>query len=410
MSDSDGTRVRVAQVITRFIAGSGGITLRGALALDPDRYSVTILAAEGGALFDEAEAAGLQVVRLRHMSPVLRPLEDLRGIRELSEHLGRGAYDIVHTHCSKAGGIGRIAARRVGVPAIVHSIHLFPFHRYQSAARRRAYLAIERHLAKFTDHFVTDGTEVAAEAIRLKIARPDRIRAIASPVETDIPPVSAARREEARRRMAIADDVKVVGTVARLDPQKAPQDMVAAVEAMARPGVVWVWVGDGELRPRVERLISKKGLAGRILLMGDRSDVSALLPGFDVFAIPSLYEGLPCAVVEAMTCGIPVAATAVNSVPEVVIPGKTGLLVRPTDPASMARAVGYLLDHPEEGERMALAARALLGDRFRGEALGRDLDEIYGLVLTGDASATAAASRAEEEPLEQPQRLASVEA
>lgn len=379
-----GSPRRLAHVITKFVAGAGGITLRGALALDRSLYSVTILAPEGGSMLVEAERAGFDVVRLNHMSAGLSPREDWRGVGELIGHLRRGNYDIVHTHSAKAGAIGRIAAHRVGVPAIIHSIHGFPFHEFQSAARRRSYLAFERRLAKFTDYFVTDGTYVAAEAVRLKIAVPERIRAIASPVDSDIPRASERTRAEARRLLGVSEDVKVVGTVARLDSQKAPQDLVAALSILARPDVVSVWVGDGELRPRIERLIARKGLSGRVLLLGDRLDVPALLPGLDIFAMPSLYEGLPCAVVEAMVCGIPVVATAVNSVPEVVIPGKTGLLARPSDPGSFARALAFLLDHPDEGARMARAARIHIGDRFSSEALGRDLTEIYQLALTGN--------------------------
>jgi glycosyltransferase involved in cell wall biosynthesis len=374
-------RLRVAQVVTKFVAGAGGITLRGALALDPDRYAVTILAADGGPLFAQAEQAGIDTIRLRHMSPTISPAEDVRGVRELVGHLGAGKFDLIHTHSAKAGAIGRIAARRVGTPAIVHSFHGFPFHDFQSPGRRAAYIAVERRLGRFTDQFVTDGGAVAAEAVRLRIAPSERIRAIDSPVETNVPTVSPATRAHARRLLGIAPDVPVIGSVGRLDEQKAPEDMVAAIAALGRPDVKVVWVGDGQLRARVERRITRHGLAARFVLLGERQDVPALLPGFDVFAMSSLYEGLPCAVVEAMTCGVPVVATAVNSVPEVVVAGKTGLLVPTRDPASLARALAYLLDHHEEAAQMAAEARRRLGDRFHAETLGRDLTAVYELAL-----------------------------
>ena len=383
-------RVRVAQVVTKFVAGAGGITLRGALGLDPDRYAVTILAAEGGPLFVQAELAGIETIRLRHMSPTINPGEDFRGVRELVGHLGPGRFDLVHTHSAKAGATGRIAARRVGVPAIVHSFHGFPFHDFQSPARRAAYIAIERRLARFTDQFVTDGGAIAAEAVRLGIAPAERIRAIDSPVETTVPTVSTETRAQARRLLGIPPDVPVIGSVGRLDCQKAPEDMVAAIAALGRPDVRMVWVGDGDLRARVERRIARAGLTDRFLLLGERQDVPALLPGFDVFAMSSLYEGLPCAVVEAMTCGVPVVATAVNSVPEVVVPGKTGLLVPTKNPAALARALGYLLDHTDEAAAMASEARLRLGDRFRAESIGRDLTAVYELALRRPAARASA--------------------
>ena len=169
--------------------------------------------------------------------------------------------------------------------------------------------------------------------------------------------------------------------------------MVEAIAALGRPDVHMVWIGDGGLRGRTERLIKRRGLSGRFLLLGERADVPELLPALDVFAMSSLYEGLPCAVVEAMMVGIPVVATAVNSVPEIVISGRTGLLARPGDPASLSCALAYLLDNPGEGRRMAQAARAHIGDGFRPEVLARDLMESYAVALRAGAARRAGGQR-----------------
>ena len=348
---------RVAQVITRFIAGAGGVALRGAMALDPDKYSVTILSAPGGPLLSEAEKAGFDVVRLRHMRPEINLREDAKALRELMGELRSGQFDVVHTHSAKAGALGRVAAHRVGVPAIVHTFHGFPFHNFQSWPLRATYVEIEKRLGRITDQFLAVGGAVAAQAISLKIAPAERIRAIASAIEVDIPQATESSRIVARLRLGLPVDAHVVGTVGRLAPQKAPLDMVAAMQAMGRDDVYCVWVGDGPLMGATRKLIERRGLAKRFLLLGERQDVGALLPAFDVFALSSLYEGLPCSIVEAMTCGVPVVATAVNAVPEVVVPGRTGLLVPPGAPKLMGKALAYMLDHPDEGARMARAAR-----------------------------------------------------
>jgi glycosyltransferase involved in cell wall biosynthesis len=383
-----GRPLRVAHVVTQLVAGAGGITMRGAQGLDPERYATTILAAAGGSLIEKAEDSGIAVVPLHHMSGGrgIYPREDLQGFRELCSHLAAGDFDLVHTHSAKAGGIGRLAARRVGVPAVVHSFHGFPFHPFQPLLARRTLIAIERRLAGITDYFLTDGTAVAADAVRLKIAPPDRIRAIASPIDNGITPATPTACRRARAALGIPAGARVVGTAARLDHQKSPLDMVEAIAALEQPDVYMVWIGDGHLRSRTERLIERRGLAGRFLLLGERADVPELLPAFDVFAMSSLYEGLPCALVEAMACGIPVVATAVNSVPEIVISGRTGLLARPRDPASLSRALAYLLEHPDDGARMAAAARAHIGDGFRPEVLGRDLMQSYAIALRATAA------------------------
>ena len=387
-------RLRVAHVNANFFAGSGGITLREALALDQELYSTTILAPEDGSLFDRAEAAGLDVIRLRRMGGGrhVYPWADVEAVRELSEHLRAGEFDLVHTHAGRAGALGRVAARRVGVRTIVHTLHGFPFHEFQSPVTRGVLRAVERRLGRITDYFLTDGTFVASEAVRLKIAPPDRIRALISPID-GIPPVSLSARRHARQLLGIPDGAKVVGTAARLSVQKSPLDMVTAIAALQRPDVYMVWVGDGELRAKTERLIKRRGMTDRFLLLGDREDVPSLLPAFDVFASSSLWEGLPCSVVEAMTCGIPVVATAVNSVPEIVVAGKTGIVTRPGDPASLSRALAYMLDNPDEAARMAEAARVHIGDQFRSDVLGRELTEVYEIALdlaSGDVAPVGA--------------------
>jgi glycosyltransferase involved in cell wall biosynthesis len=371
-----GRKLRIAHVTANFADGSGGITLRQALALD-ERYSSTILAPEHGSLFDRAEAEGLEVIRLREMGRGRRvyPWADVRALRELGEHLRAGEFDLVHTHAGRAGALGRVAAHRLGGCAIVHTLHGFPFNEFQSPVVRRTLQSVERRLGRITDYFITDGTFVASEAIRLKVAQPERVRAVISPIDA-VPLISESTRHNARLLLGIPDGARVVGTAARLVVQKSPLDMVKAIAAL-QPDVYMVWLGDGDLRAKTERLIAKEGIGERFLLLGDRNDVSTLLPAFDVFAMSSLWEGLPCSVVEAMTCGIPVVATAVNSVPEIVISGKTGLLARPGDPASLSQALAYMLEHPVEAARMAATARTQIGEQFRTDLMGRELMEVY---------------------------------
>jgi glycosyltransferase involved in cell wall biosynthesis len=183
-------------------------------------------------------------------------------------------------------------------------------------------------------------------------------------------------RGRARAVLGLPADATVIGTVGRLTYQKAPEDFLAALQALDRPGVTGVWVGDGELAGQIAAQI-RETPSIRVLLAGQRVNIPELLPAFDVFVLCSRYEGLPTAVVEAMLCGIPVVATAVNSVGDVVLPGETGLLVPPGRPALMADAIGFLLDSPEAAARMAAAAQARLGKRFGEPALRQALTAAY---------------------------------
>jgi glycosyltransferase involved in cell wall biosynthesis len=369
-------KIRVAQIVTRFMAGAGGVALRGALALDPDRYEVVFVIGSGDRLIQDAELAGFEVVTVAHLRSELSLVNDRRALRELRGIVGAGRFDVVHTHSSKAGALGRLAARDAGVGRIVHTFHGFPFHEFQSRPRRFAYVRIEKYLGRWTDAFLAVGPAIAAEAIRRRIASPERVRTIGVAVSAGSAP-TAADRAEARRLLGVPLGMHVVGTVGRLDYQKAPDDFVNALAGLGRDDVFGVWIGDGPLRAATERLAARRGLAGRMSFVGQRSDVAQLLPGLDVFAMASRYEGMPCSIVEAMAAARPVVATAVNAVPNIVVAGETGLLVPPARPELLGRAVRYLIDNPAVAARLGASARASLGEELTPAALGAVLDDTY---------------------------------
>ena len=370
-------KLSVVVVVTRFMAGAGGVALRGACALDPQRYTVSFVTG-GGRLVDEARAHGFDVAVLPDIVPQLSLKHDLRAVRQVTRLLLERQPDVVHTHSAKAGGIGRIAARRAGVPLVVHTYHGFPFHEFQHPWTRFAYVLAERKLCRRTDAVLAVGSATAVEAVRRRIARPDQLRTTPVTVDDGFAVADGESRGRARALLGLAETAQVVGTVGRLDYQKAPEDFVRALGLLRHRDVVGVWVGDGPLRRRVERQLRRSGLADRVLLLGDRTDVPHLLPAFDVFAMSSRYEGLPCALVEAMLAGIPVVATAVNAVPDVVRPGETGLLVPPQHPELLARAVDAVLDHPDAARHRAATGLTVVDGRFGAAHLGRLLEEVYG--------------------------------
>ncbi len=376
--------VKVAVVITRLEGGAGVLALRGALALDPARFTVTIITGSGGPQIAQARAAGIEVVLEPSLRTAIGPAADLTALRRLTALLRARRFDVVHTHTAKAGTVGRLAARRAGAPRIVHTYHGFPFHEFQSPARRGAYVAVERRLGRITDLALAVGGGVAVEAVRRGLIPPDRIRTIGVAVEQHLPlATDPVARRRARRALGLAPEATVVGAVGRLAYQKAPEDFLAALRALRRPGVVGVWVGGGELAGRLARLAAAQPEAP-VILTGERDDVPALVPAFDVFMLPSRYEGLPTAVVEAMLCGVPVVATAVNAVGDLVVPGETGLLVPPQRPDLLAGAVRALLDSPADAARMAAVARARLGTRYSLPALRDALVAAYAAPAAND--------------------------
>jgi glycosyltransferase involved in cell wall biosynthesis len=235
---------------------------------------------------------------------------------------------------------------------------------------------------------------VAGEAVQTRLARPGAVEVVPSAVELDQIP---ARPDPAvRAELGIPDGAPIVGTVGRVDLQKAPLDFVrmAALVTRTHPQARFVMVGGGPLEAAVRAEAARLGVD--LILTGYRPDAPRLAASFDVFVIASLYEGLGRALTEALAAARPVVATAVNGVPDLVVPGTTGLLAPPADPAALAAGVAWLLDHPEAGRRMGERGRAQVLDLFAPARMCRLLDRTYcrllGLPAPPESAAVEAAA------------------
>src|SRR4051794_12785492 len=322
-------KIKVLHVITKFWAGAGGNTLLTAIGTDRDRYEVWVAGCEGGPLWDRAEAEGVRTVRLRGFKETIAPLEDLRVLAQLVRLMRRERFSIVHAHSAKGGFLGRLAAWLCGVPVILYTFHGFSYHDFMSPARRWVYLHLERIAGYVTDSFFAVAPRVAREAVEMRLAAPGRITVAPSAVELDSIPEGCDERF--RHELSLPSETRIVGTVGRLDLQKAPLDFVrmAAIVAAHRSDVCFVMVGDGALMDEAEREARERGI--EVVFTGHRTDAPTIAASFDVFVISSLYEGLGRGLTEALASGRPVVATAVNGVPDIVEPGATGLLAPPAD-------------------------------------------------------------------------------
>jgi glycosyltransferase involved in cell wall biosynthesis len=332
---------------------------------------------EGGPLTDEAAALGMDVVLEQSLVPTLSPRSDPVALRRLTGLCRERSFDVVHTHSAKAGALGRMAAHRAGVPLIAHTYHGFPFHNFQNPVERAAYVVAERKLAAVTDVVFAVGAGVAVEALRRRLARPEALITVAPAVESRVVLRSDATRDRARARLGIDAPGPLVGTVGRVDYQKAPEHFVEAIRRLRHADASAVWIGGGPLLETVRSSVARAGMADRVRFVGERHDVADLLPALDVFAMSSRYEGLPCAVVEAMRCGLPVVATAVNSVPDLVVPGVSGLLVQPGRPPALADAIDSMLDDPVGACEMAARGQQLAGADFDAARLSAVLERAY---------------------------------
>jgi glycosyltransferase involved in cell wall biosynthesis len=358
------TRIRVLHVITRLIVGGAQEnTMLTAALLDPDRYAVDVVSGpqtgSEGSLISEVRARGIRLTVLPTLVREVNPLKDALALGALVRLIRHGGYDIVHTHSSKAGILGRWAARLAGVPTIVHTVHGWGHHDRQHPLVRRLYILLEQGTQRITDRLIVVSPRNIQKGLADGIATPEKYVTIRSGIELARFQRPARPREAVRAELGIPLGAAVVGTVTRLSPQKAPLDFVAAAAQVAahRQDVHFVIVGDGPLRADVEARVVASGLAERVHLTGLRRDVADLMHSFDVFALTSLWEGLPRVLPQAMAAGLPIVATGVDGNAEAVRDGVNGLLTPPGDPHAMATALLQLLEGPALSERMGQAGQ-----------------------------------------------------
>jgi glycosyltransferase involved in cell wall biosynthesis len=371
----DPKRIKVLHVITKFTTGAGGNTLLSAIGMDHAKYEVWIATAKAYELWERAERGGVRMFALNKFKETIAPLADLLVLWQLIRLIRRERFTIVHTHTAKGGFLGRIAARLCRTPVIVHTFHAFSFHEHMSRLRRFAYLKLERMARSKTHKYIAVAPQVAREAVEWRLAEPGRVTVVPSAVDLD--DVPTGEDPAGRRVIGVPHDVPLIGTVGRICFQKAPLDFVRMADIVRRsvPEARFVMIGDGPMSDDVRVEADRLGV--EIIMPGFRDDALKIAASFDVFVMPSLYEGLGRSLTEALACGRPVVASAVNGVPDLIIPGSTGLLTSPRDPEGVARCVEWLLYHPEEAEAMGRRGRTAVRALFHPTVMCRAIDDIY---------------------------------
>lgn len=330
-----------------------------------------------GDLLEEARARGIEPIVIPHLVREVSPRRDALALVELTRLLRRLRPSVVHTHTSKAGALGRIAARLAGVRVVVHTPHGHVFHGYFGRFGSALVVACERALAPLADALVELTDRSRREHLLKGIGRPERFFVIPSGVDSkrfdpQIYPVA-----EARKRLGLTAGAFVLGCFARLVPVKGVGVLLEAVRG--EEGAVLLVAGDGPLRGELEEKARRLGVDARFL--GLRRDVPWLMAACDVVVVPSLNEGMGRAAVEAALMGLPVVASRVSGLAEVVEHERTGLLVAPGDARALAEAIGRLRGDADLRARLGAAARERALGRYTVEAAVGALRRLYERLL-----------------------------
>ena len=383
---SDKEPIRVLHIITRLIVGGAQentlLTVEGLDRL-PEYETTLVTGVDNGPEGDLLERARrtTRLVIVPELGRSISPLADVKAFWKLYRLICKGRYHIVHTHSSKAGVLGRLAARLAGTPLVVHTLHSLVFHDYQPWLVNRLWWVVKRLCAPMTDHFISVSNIISQKAIAAGIDRAEKFSTVYSGMELDwflkaqVDPVAV------RREFGIPEDALVVGKIARLFPLKGHDQLMDAAPKIVRrhPRVRFLLVGDGVLYEHLRRRARDAGILDNFIFAGliPRERIPEMISAMDTLVHTSLREGLARVLPQALAMGKPCVSFDIDGAPEVVIPGETGYLVRPGDTDGLADAVSRLLDDPQARVRMGEAGRRQVDPAFRAETMVREIASVY---------------------------------
>jgi glycosyltransferase involved in cell wall biosynthesis len=369
----------ILHIITRLdVGGSTENTLLSVTRMPREAFASSLVAGRTvdppAGMAEELCRAQVPWVQLTRLRRPVHPLLDCLALRDLTRAIRSIQPDLVHTHSSKAGFLGRLAARRAGVPHTVHTPHGHVFHGYFARAATRLFIALERIAAPWTDRIITLSRAEAQDHLRHGIGRPEQYVTIPSGV--DLTAVRAARPTP------LISGRPVVAAVARLVPVKGFQYLIdAAPEVLRRcPRARFLIVGDGELRQGLERRVRAAAMADRITFAGFREDVASVMAATDLVVLPSINEGMGRVLVMAMALGKPIVATHVGGVAELLGEGEAGVLVPARDAGALAQAISTLLLDGARAQSLGAAGRRR-APCYSAEAMLEALARLYRDVL-----------------------------
>jgi len=320
-------------------------------------------------------AAGIPVGTV-HLPRGFDPFRLVWSLFEIAAYLRRVRADLVHTHCSVPGVIGRLAARLAGVPVVVHTVHGFHFHDGGHGLSERLAVAVELAVGRLTDVLLSQNRADLEQAARLGIVPRDRLLHVGNGIAVDRFPSGLEPREPGRP--------VVITCVARMEPVKNHGMLLEAAHRLSERGVAFeLWlVGGGGGRAALEAQAERLGLTDRVRFLGYRDDIPRLLSRSDIGVLTSLKEGIPRAALESMVVGLPMVATRVNGTREVVRDGETGVLVEVGDVTGLADALERLAADPDLRARFGARGREVVLTEFDEALVIRRLERVYRDSLT----------------------------
>ncbi len=381
---------RVAHIITQLeLGGAQQNTLYTVSHLDRECYEPLLLCGPRGILDQEARKGDWTTIFVRWLVRPLRPWKDLLALVWLYQLLRLHKPHIVHTHSSKAGILGRIAAYFAGVPVIVHTFHGFGFNDRQKPWTRRLYVSLEKSCAHLSTHLIFVSEENRKEAARRGIGK----NVPKSLIRSGIGMNPADERSYSGQEQRIGNKVRQalkkippdawrVAYIGNFKPQKNPMDLarVASEVLKRKPEVHFFLVGEGELLRAVKAWCEEQGIDSHVHFLGwcqRQRDIREILAASNCFLLTSLWEGLPRALVEAFAAKLPAVAYGVDGVKDILQDGENGFLIPPNQVERAAEKILWLAEHPDQAAKMGQRGRDLVLKEFDIDKMVQQQQNLY---------------------------------
>ncbi|MCH2206428.1 MAG: glycosyltransferase family 4 protein [Lentisphaerales bacterium] len=337
-----------------------------------------------GKLLDKQKVPGLKVDIIPELVRELNPMTDLKAYFVLKKYFKENQFDVVHTHASKAGIIGRAAAWAAGIPAVIHTVHGPAFHRYEKAWKNKIYIAAEKFAANRCHKIVCVADAMTKQFLDAGISKPAMYRTVYSGMNLE-DYLNLQRESELRKELGIPEDAILIGKIARLFELKGHEFIIKAAKKVIseNPKVHFLFVGDGLLKEELTAEITKHGLSNHFHMPGliPPYDVPKYVDIMDIVCHLSLREGLPRAVVQGLAAEKPVVAYNLDGAPEVVFDDKTGYICPPETVKEVEDALLKLVNSKKLRDELGKNGRELVKSKFAWQKMVEDLEDVYAKVL-----------------------------
>jgi len=373
----------IAIVITRLdLGGAQQVALYLAKNIDRKKYNVYLISGEGGYLDDEAKKIKeLNLIFMKSLKHPISLLNDIKALFELKKFFKEKKIDVVHTHSSKAGILGRIAAKMAGVKMVMHTIHGFPFHKFQNPVNFFIYLILEKFAAKFCDKLVAVGKEVVDYGLKNKVGKKEQYAVIRAGIDVNLFKNAKVNKKEYLLNYGLSDKKITVGMIGNLKKQKNPLEFVNIAKEVIKvdDNVQFIFAGDGPLRNKVNYLLKKYGIEKNVKFVGWIKEPEKFIKAIDIFILTSLWEGLPCTLIQAIVAGKVCIATNIDGNKEILSKINPWLLYEPRNYIQAAKKILILKNEKDHKKHFNIEKVKDLIKEFDFKFMLNEYEKLYDL-------------------------------